>query len=228
MIRLLTFSGTVKGLGHLWYISTILFCYFLTPVFHSFMKAFFRLKRKQTAAVIVLSIIVIHISVSVFFTHWNPAWINCFFLGMLYSRMTDDKTKRIAHIIVISSAVIMNAVQIYFDYVLMLHFDGLRLTLYSIWCDYAHAALGIALVIALRNAWQNLQNKRSDRNAANYILQWSDQYSYDIYLTHHVFILGAFSLSNWIVNPLLAIIMMLVCSAVSALVLNKLAGVVRK
>ena len=93
IISLLTFSKTIGGLGHLWFIPTILFCYLLTPIFSNILNSFKKDNDLTFYIKTLILFIIIHIVVKSFFLYFKPAWINCYYLGMVYSHIEKRNKK---------------------------------------------------------------------------------------------------------------------------------------
>lgn len=78
-------------------------------------------------------------------------------------------------------------------------------TLFNIMCDYGHTFLGISIVLILIDVLRG-------RNIPHFIMKpiaFLDAISYEGYLVHQFFILGAFSLLTIIGQPIIAVIVIL-------------------
>ena len=97
IIGLLTFSSTIPGLGHLWFVPTILFCYLLSPILSEILNAIDKRSNIRFWAEAILLLLVIRVVIKRFFGYFNPAWINCFVIGMIFSRIEQKsmKSKRV-------------------------------------------------------------------------------------------------------------------------------------
>ena len=73
--------STVKGIGHLWFIKYILFCYLITPYLHQLkLWLFAKPIKKAIAYLFVIWIIYVAVSIQIY-NYLNPIWISCYILG---------------------------------------------------------------------------------------------------------------------------------------------------
>lgn len=199
-------QNTFNGGSHLWFVPTILFCYFFTP----FLQGFFDFVKEKKAKWFFIAIffLLLHISVKGFFGYFTPAWISCYALGYLLGR---EKNK-FFEIALCALAVICNICKIVFVYIMKIVLDGELGVLYNTYLQYTHVLLGILLFLSVAKICQRL--KINERKKLRKFLDFSDAYSYPVYLVHQFFILGALSLMSFtsitIVNILLIIILILI------------------
>lgn len=231
IVGLLTFSGTVKGLGHLWFVPTILFCYLFTPIFFSVITAFDKKSDIRFWTESILLLLIIQIVMMRLFKSFSPAWINNYVLGMIYSRL-EIRGKRNSYLFTMVTfilCIIIIPIQFQLDYWSDAEFTGNVAVLYDYFCSYGHVFAGVFLTIIIRYFFNKIQKKEHP------ILKWSDKYSYDVYLTHHVFVFSTFGcvefISNrWIALPLavgLTIITAIILYHTSEFVRNRFVGMVK-
>lgn len=170
-------------------------------------------------------LVVVDIVFHSFVTYSNSAWINCFIIGMLLIRCEQKKVWKSVKIMLFALCVVMNGVQIYISYFTDIHFEGLYYQIYNQWCNYAHILLGITIVYILR--WIYTTAKLSNRFVAQ-LLDWSDVYSYDIYIVHQFFILGPHSVLAVHESNIIGILTAVSLSVISAIVLRKISDICRK
>ncbi|MBR3301810.1 MAG: acyltransferase [Firmicutes bacterium] len=213
VIGLLTFSGTVSGLGHLWFIPTILFCYLLTPAFSAIINEINKRSSIRFWIEALLLLYVIHKIVHMHFKSFDSAWINCFVIGMIYNKIEQRKKSRILFIwIVVVLCMVMIPVQFRLDY--WPHGELPRFFSIRYWYfkNYGHVFLGILIVLIIRCLY-----KKNKGNAKKHpVLDWCDKYSYDVYLVHHVFVQSAFACVIYISNRQIALplaVLLTVCFA---------------
>ena len=176
--------STIKGAEHLWFITTILMCYLITPLLQEY-----RNKHVHGERTIVIYSIVGVIITSILiqgFTSFNPAWICCYLIG--YSLGINEKHKYISEkVLMIIAGIIAiagNAIQIYCDYIVNIDFTGL-----GIIKNYNHVMLGVFIFLLLKVIFEKV-----DLNEIAKLLKLSDKYSFEAYLVHQLLILGPFSL----------------------------------
>ncbi len=216
VIGLLTVSGTVPGLGHLWFMPTILLCYFLTPIILPIIKAIDRYNNIGFFALSIVLIIVFHYTIKHYFSYFSPAYTNCFVIGMIYSRVEPRKPiKTILLCLLVIACFVIIPVQFRIDYWPhgdLPEFFSIR---YSYFTQYGHCFLGIILVVLIRYLYRRLTMQRNTM-----LLDWSDKYSYDVYLVHHVFIQSAFACVQFISNRWIAIPLALLLTVLSSMLLR--------
>ena len=86
VIDLLFCSGTIEGLGHLWFIGTILFCYILTPGFSKVLDECLKKEKYLSHISILMSLIILHILIERIIPHFQAEWIVCYFFGFIIGR----------------------------------------------------------------------------------------------------------------------------------------------
>lgn len=205
---------TIAGGEHLWFIPVILLCYLLTP-FYAWICDWAERKSKNTAVWLLIAVAILLLLNEIVYRGWisyfNAAWVNCYLLGFALRRLQQYP---IWHKIFVLGIVLVGgvflSVQISVRYLQILPLtDTLRLVYYPM-CDYGHVCFGIVLFCIGRISTRNLNSLKIVQR----VLQQSDRYSYQIYLTHHFFILGPFSLmaltdNNWC-NGLIALALTIV------------------
>ena len=205
-------NTTIQGGEHLWYIPLILLCYLLTPIFLDLIN--YNDKRKMLIIVLILCLAVIiffHFFINLYF--YNPAWIICYFLGLVYGRNEKHSSaiqiNRFNLVFIILS--FQNVFQILNDY--CFHIIDKENTYYRLWCNFNHVWLGITIFIVLR--WVFIKNgiAKTENKVLLSVLNVSDKYSYEAYLVHQFIILGPLSLMTLtkyaVVN--IFIIVLLIC-----------------
>ena len=219
-VKAIVCAGTIKGLGHLWFVGYILFCYLLTPYLY-----WIRLKvDKYSIGRMLLIYIALLIAVQVvgfaFDSYFLPDRISCYLIGFFVPSLISqikEADKRRWSIVVVTIAVILNIGRFYLRYVNIGLFPSVLVTIVV---HYSHLILGVALFIVLMRIFKYAKY--------NELLRWTDKYSYAVYLTHMLFIISPFSLMSvttvYIINW-----MIMICSAIlSAVVLNEASKYVQK
>lgn len=233
-LKLLTFSGTAPGLGHLWFVATILFCYLLTPVFSEIINAIDKRSDCRFWIESIVLLLIVQAAFMIFFKSFGAAWINCFVIGMIYSKIEQrgKMNKRLFNVIVIVLCLIIVPILFRIDYWPHRELPALIASLYGHFSNYGHVFLGIAAVILIRFIFKKINTKEDGHS----LLDWSDKYSYDVFLVHEVFVESAFAcvefISNrWIALPL-AVILSIICAVllhhVSDFIRNKLTAVYQR
>ena len=210
-------TGGFSSLSHVWFIAYILICYLITPALLRMKIVSENIKKSIIRTGLLLFALLLFFEL--FAQYYNAAWIICYVLGIVlgeFEIVLTEKIVKLWKVIIIATALFFNAVKIFCQNITQIEFKG-----FSRYSNYTHVLLGIALVIILMELYKVILNGKCVK-----MLDWSDKYSYFIYLTHHIFILGAFSLLNMIENPVIAIIGVVICTVVAAVLLHRISQMV--
>ncbi len=203
-VELITFTGTIPGLGHLWFVPIILLCYLLTPIISEIFNAIDKRRDMRLWIESIIVLLIIHNVMKLFFDHFNYALINCYAIGMFYSKVEKRSLKN----------------RLCFFCAIVILYYANRIGYFK---NYGHVFLGIAIVLLIRS----LYKKIDCINANHRILDWSDKYSYDVYLVHHLFIQSSFGVVEFIPNRFIAIPLAVLLSVFSAVVLHWISNLLR-
>ena len=224
VVGLITLSGTIQGLEHLWFISTILLCYLFVPVFSAIINVIYKHGNVRFFVESILLVLVVHVVVKCFFAAFSSAWINCFVIGMLYSRIERRKiVKNIFCILTLIACLVIIPVQFRIDYWQQGEIIGPFSLIYSNLVQYGHVFLGIVLVIVIRLIYNRCESKTFKHD----MLNWSDNHSYDVYLVHHVFVQSSFGCVEFISNRWIAIPLAIVLTVVTSMFLHVVSEFIR-
>lgn len=204
---------TIKGLEHLWFIRYIIICYLILPVLLLWLK-------NNTSKLIELlklfSVIILFETISLITKNFiNGTWINCFILGIYISRNINNKN---LFRIILCLTIVFNMIQIYIKYVSNIKLSGIYNMMFNKFSNISHLLLAITLFFLFRYIYSRILKATN----INKMLNWSDKNSYFIYITHHIYILGAYSVFNYINNPILATTIVLILTLISAYILRLL------
>ncbi len=219
---------TIDGGQHLWFIPTILMCYLLTPLYHAFLS---RIDQKSAPVFwsYCMFLLILHAMVFHFIlTYFNPAWISCYLFGFVLHRITRYRTQeRISVLVTLTLlGIICNGIQISVRYLSLFPLPEKWTTQYYLLCDYAHVLLGVLLFAYGKILFTTLL-KNGVPNWLNHLLNLSNRYSYDIYLVHHFWILGPFSLMACTSHLWINICIVLLLTAISAFLVKNFADGLR-
>lgn len=223
--KTLTLSGMVWGIHHFWYIPYILFCYLITPFLFD-LREYIRQKNLNKILIFLLVFLGI-ISLDIFFkayhVYFNSAWIACyvlaFFLNDFLNLFSKNKLKIIALFFLIVSS-ILNFYKYEVRYLILPNSQGDLKTFCNYYIDYSRSFFAISIFIVI---WcLGKYYVKSDSSFVKLILDFSDKYSYDIYLVHMIFVKGFLTLVNKTHSLFLNIIMIVFVSIINAILLNKI------
>ena len=220
VIKAFLCSGTIEGLGHLWFIGYILFCYLLTPYLYWVRKETEHLPiGKQLECYFFLLLVVQIIGIS-FNSYFHPDRVACYIIGFYIPsicKIAKKKQDQLLYIFVILSAFITNIIRIYVNY---FSSASISETAKTVITHYSHMLLGVALFLILYQLFKHISYLG--------ILRLSDKYSYSIYIVHLLFILSPFTLMsitnivilNWIFVIIATFLLGYLLTELSSKILN--------
>lgn len=212
--------STIAGGAHLWFIPTILMCYLLTPLYE---RIFSRAEQSHKLLVpaAVLLFVMNELVFRQMFSYFNAAWINCYLIGFALRRFQQYRFwyTGSAWLLTLTGAVCIS-IQASVRYLQLITLTDAWRPFYYPVCDYGHVFLGVALFCSGRVLLRPFCNI----NLIQRILRLSDRYSYQIYLTHHFFILGPLSLMALTANSYVNVVLILLLTVLTAVLLQKISA----
>lgn len=212
--------STIAGGAHLWFIPTILMCYLLTPLYE---RIFSRAEQSHKLLVpaAVLLFVMNELVFRQMFSYFNAAWINCYLIGFALRRFQQYRFwyTGSAWLLTLTGAVCIS-IQASVRYLQLITLTDAWRPFYYPMCDYGHVFLGVALFCSGRVLLRPFCNI----NLIQRILRLSDRYSYQIYLTHHFFILGPLSLMALTANSYVNVVLILLLTVLTAVLLQKISA----
>ena len=212
--------STIAGGAHLWFIPTILMCYLLTPLYE---RIFSRAEQSHKLLVpaAVLLFVMNELVFRQMFSYFNAAWVNCYLIGFALRRFQQYRFwyTGSAWLLTLTGAVFIS-IQASVRYLQLITLTDAWRPFYYPMCDYGHVFLGVALFCSGRVLLRPFCNI----NLIQRILRLSDRYSYQIYLTHHFFILGPLSLMALTANSYVNVVLILLLTVLTAVLLQKISA----
>ena len=186
IIEVLVTSDTISGVHHLWFIPYILFCYFLTPYLFD-IKEYLKNKSKKSFIKGLIFVLFIIMIFSYFFKfYFIPEWICCYIIGFFMTDIINNLSyseKRILKIFILFNFIILNILRYYSNYINPNFFS----TEITVRVTYLSQVFFAIVAFSIIHKVKVLSKKLKK------ILDFSDKYSYDIYLAHMIYIKGALS-----------------------------------
>ena len=110
-LQWLIFREPIHGYGHNWFIPYILMCYFLIPTILLYLWS----KDEHSFRRLILLILAIELIFDCFINYFNPAWVNCYVIGLFLGKndfiKNDDRKSVCVKIIIILIALAFNAIR---------------------------------------------------------------------------------------------------------------------
>lgn len=204
--------GTTSGAGHLWFMTVIMFCYFITPILN-------KLKNKICNNDVFLLIWYI-LSCLICYIHGDTGQIFLYMFVYLFGYCYRNRKNKISINNLVCIAIIV--ISIIIRLLGKRAFDGTVI--------YDRIIVSITHLILAFMIFQLLSNIFRNKNIGKYhkIINHLDNISFYLYLTHSVFMVGPIRLMG-ITNYLsLNIILTLIASYLSALILFYLTKLINK
>jgi len=218
------------GAAHLWFVSVIMVCYFITPLLTQLQ--FFL--NKAISSHLLYSIIICAITIQIIAAFYLPNNIYSFgpmYLVYIYLYIfvycfvrSNIIIERKHYIIFTLFTIIAVSIRLITKYITGSYITNFRTTLYEhVVVSYSHALLGlwifITLFLFIRHFNQYFQIIKKP-------IMHCDKYSYEIYITHYMYIAGPIKLMHLTNNLLINIVGVLVCTYMSAILLHYLSNIV--
>ncbi|MGB4658327.1 MAG: acyltransferase [Mobilitalea sp.] len=225
IVKLAFCSGVIAGLGHLWFVGTILFCYLLTPLFYEIIHRLLKENKAISILKTTIMMLIMYVALELFVSHFNAVYVMCYFVGYIIGmekNMLGEKWTKVIGIIIIPAAIAFNLFQIYADYIVQYNMgNGIKALVYERFCSVSHVLLGISLFIILYIFYNKLN---IENTVVEKILDLTDEYSYDVYLAHHVWInIGALSILNLNIHIVFRLLIILCLIGLEVYVIRLLA-----
>ena len=199
--------GGVNGLNHLWFMTAIGLCYLITPVLQHMRDKHCRLLWLIliTAAIVEYAFARVHL--------YYFSWCFLYAFGYGYA-VISEKFRRIIDVTLLLLVAGFILLELRWEVILE----------YGSWQNrFFHDMSGLVLLFGGIRVLQGLKLNR----VPSVILRL-DQLSYQIYIVHHIFILGPLSLAFLTSYKGLNVIIMLTLSMAAAVLLGKASQIVTK
>ncbi len=215
-----SFKGRIPIISHTWFISYILLCYLLVPLLYKIFNT--DNFRKNTIRFILLTLF-INLLEEFSVMNVKACWINTFILGYFYKKCLDNKkSKTIYEISVFALFILIIPFAYIYQEKIVMTLPKILDNNSTLITNYGHVFLGTVIFIVLYKIFNKIKIRKS------FILNFSDKYSYHIYLVHQIFILHAFSLLHLTNYLIVNILIILVCSILSGVLLKFISDLLMK
>lgn len=193
-------NPAIKGLGHLWFLSVIVFCYLITPI----LCRLFPSNKDEKSLFYILEIIALVLFL------WTSTsyivWVMVYLLGYYIGRYYKEIPIKVIVVIFIGGLLCI-------PFILNNGFNEK--------CDYILHGIGGSLIFLILYRIYVYYNISRDF----FLIKYIDKYSYEIYLTHHLFILGPFSLLFYTINIYINILIIILMTLISAFLLKYITNI---
>ena len=226
------FTNGVPNIEHLWFLTYIIMCYIITPLLLQPICC----KFKKTSISKYISLFIIYIITMqiitiplIFVLKFKTAWIVCYSAGYFISyRYRNEDTnllveKNILENIIFIFSIIAILAKLYIEIVLYKKVNGIKYEMLTIIVQYLKVVIstGICLFVIDKIGTVNLKRYKN-------IFEFSDKYSFEIYVVHQIFILGTFTLMNLTSYKFLNITIVFIAIFISAFLLKEIERLLSK
>lgn len=205
---------TPPGLGHLWFIPLILFCYLICP-FLSYLK-FKCNKNCYLNFLLKFSfLIILKLIIQSAFSFFNYVWVLCFVIAFLFAEDIKFTKKNflIKSLFLLLITFFYQLIKFYpnnFNYIYKL----INIESFGKVSEISRLLTAFTLFIIIYNLLSLIKFPNDIK-----FLDFTDKYSYNIYLTHQIFILGPLTMLNLTPYIIFNIIITL-CSIFTLTIIN--------
>lgn len=200
LLNLQEIFGGVTGAGHLWFLTPLMFCYFITPVLNSLKF------KKYNIMCFCVFLFIIQVILSLYgnkIIYRDISLMLLFSIVYGYSVYANKKLSNKFLFFLIPAMLSIGSMRLICKYFL----DGSYIYNTCI-TEYLQIALGICIFLFLKILFVYI-NKWNIPNINSIILYW-DKISLYIYITHYMFFVGPFSIIKatpiFIINIFLALL----------------------
>lgn len=199
------FFNGLPQTGHLWYITCIIICYLFTPLLQ---KLFDKLNKASLYGLMLLLFVLLFIAN--YFSGYNFISIYAYVIGYFSSRVlmnlkTDIRFSKKPVILILILGITVEGIRLFAD-IKALPVPGALVE--SSKLIISLSIIGFCVLI------QKIYKRFSK------IFYICDKYSYEIYLTHHIWILGILSVMDITKFAVLNVLLAIILTGISAFALN--------
>lgn len=210
----IAFYSFLKGFAHLWFIPCMLFCYLITPLLQNLWKY---ISKRRVLLDLLFFLVGFQIIIVLFFLEFSAPWVSCYVIAYFLRKLRLEVNGNEAYIIENLAIVVgfaLSAVR------LIIEIQGISTivgssTLFNYYVMYSKMFLGLAIFLF---GYKILSRINLPRQYTK-VLALNDKYSFEVYIVHQYFILGACSLIKMNIGVMKYIILVITI-IVSALVLK--------
>lgn len=199
-------GDSIEGLNHLWFLSVLMICYVITPIAQKILK--------YKSWFIVLWIIVCIVEFGFIQKMQSiAAWLMLYLLGMFWGKYENNWMNTV--LLIMST---------FLSFVMMIFLKMEYLTDSHMW-HYSiglHCVLGVCIMSVLYSMFSKIEIRMPKW------LQYCNNISYEVYLIHHILILGPLSLLFLTPFKAINITIIILITLVLSYLLNRLMNLIKK
>lgn len=188
-------GGGISGLNHLWFLTWIMICYFLSPILQA-------IENKKNIIIYIFLFAILFLGVQ-----WNHRfyYVVLYTLSYIISKRELECNRIILAIIVVFAIFTLA----FFNWNLLLN----NTKLYRIWFHLSISSLIFFSILAISVSYKGIIG-------TNRLMTLVDKFSYEIYIVHHLIILGPLSMLFFYESQVFNLIQVIVLVCIQAVVLK--------
>lgn len=206
--KLFVLGCWLQGGEHLWFVKAILYCYLFTIFLSKYFDIQMTIFQKASRFVILSPFILI------FVPDWLVFHIVAYIFGFFVGKCDEKQYEKVFRALLVL-AMSTNVIRVINEYI-----HPLSIPSYSVFTAWAHIFLGSSLFMILLKIFAHLK--------AHKVLDFTDTYSYEIYLVHQFFILGPLSLMEISDYPIINLLLIILLSLMLGVALKKTSDLMRR
>ena len=227
IFKLLIIKEFPLEVGQFWFLPYILLCYALTPLFQEVLDEVDRCSGIRYVLYCAILFGFVEIVMRNFFSFFLPVWIDSFLMGMVIYRCFKKHPalfkKLISFLALLCAASVI--LTVWLSTTRLNTFSQYQLSLFVELFHYSHMLLGIFIVLFIIRLFSSF---KLIPTVLTSFLDWTDVFSYDIYIVHNLFIQGTYSILNVVQSKVAGIFLACVLTLTSAVLLNTVSQMCRK
>lgn len=206
--------GGIQGGAHLWFLTTIMFCYLITPLLYRIRSKFLQITNINK---ILMLILLITLQIFISYSVSEPlsgivAYLNLYafsyFMSNIWDRSITVRGMVSFTVVVISCLVTRLGAKYYFDG--SVAYDNIIVPL-------TQSVIGVYLFVLL-DQFKALANNKSVKKVVHHL----DTISFEMFITHYAFIVGPFYIIGLTDSMVVDSLLVIVATYFSAMLLNKI------
>ena len=209
------------NLVHFWYIPYILFCYLITPLLYDIKGHLKEVCHQPPLFILVSLLFILPILLLVYNGYFRAVYLSCYIIGFFLSDILQWYGGRLSvkqlFYCTTPWCFVLNGVKLYLK-----NISKINNSAANILYDIAHVVFAIELCLGIVLVYRAFPQRIKKARALSLILAMSDQYSYDFYIVHMLWVKGLLSVMGLTRSYVLNIGLALMIGIANAMVLRNI------
>ena len=185
-------SHTLWGVHHLWFVSYILLCYFITPWLYDLKGALRKWEGQWRYVAAILLVCFLTVCLGFFFdSYFVPEWICAYLIGFFMPEMMEAAARKHMGKALVSLVavvcIVTNVFRFFARYMYAERFSGgLTGMLTDRVCNWSQVFFAVVVFLLLKG-------RVKPGTGMGKLLRFFDRYSFSLYITHMIYVKGPLS-----------------------------------